>query len=400
MGFKSGEAAIVGLGLTDMTRRYTKPALTLGAEAIMAAAEDAGIEKAAIDGLLVNIGMSDEVNLLNLQASMGLRDLRLGTNMSAGGSTAGQMVQYAAMAVQAGLATAVACVYADAPLAVGQKGSDAYGMRSGRGGPRIGEVRLGGQAGLNAAYGFFGANTGYALAATRHMALYGTTQDQFGRVALSTRQWASKSPLAVYREPITMDDYHASRWVVEPFHLLDCCMVVNGAVAVIVTTSDRAKTLKQPPVYILGMGQGHPGNARRAGYENEISTGAVFARNTAFPMAGITNEDVDVCELYDCYTYTTIVTLEDYGFCKKGEGGPFVGDGKLGPGGSLPTNTGGGQLSGYYMWGMTPISEAVIQTRGQGEERQAPKNDVVLVSCQGGTLDYHSCLILSPASSS
>jgi acetyl-CoA acetyltransferase len=116
-------------------------------------------------------------------------------------------------------------------------------------------------------------------------------------------------------------------------------------------------------------------------------------------MAGITNDDIDVCELYDCYTYTTLVTLEDYGFCRKGEGGAFVEDGRLGPGGALPTNTGGGELSGYYMWGMTPLSEGVIQARGQGGERQVAKHDVVLISCQGGVLDYHGCLVLSPHAS-
>ncbi|MGD9895375.1 MAG: thiolase family protein, partial [Dehalococcoidia bacterium] len=179
-------------------------------------------------------------------------------------------------------------------------------------------------------------------------------------------------------------------------HLLDCTLVSNGGVAVIVTSAERARSLKQPPAYIVGMGQGHPGNPRRHGYENEVNTGAVLAKETAFTMAGITNDDVDVCELYDCYTYTTLVTLEDYGFCQKGEGGPFVADGRLGPGGSLPTNTGGGELSGYYMWGMTPLSEGVIQARGQGSERQVPKHDVVLVSCQGGVLDYHGCLVLSP----
>ncbi len=113
-------------------------------------------------------------------------------------------------------------------------------------------------------------------------------------------------------------------------------------------------------------------------------------------MAGVTNNDIDICELYDCYTYTTLVTLEDYGFCQKGEGGAFVSDGKLEPGGSLPTNTGGGQLSGYYMWGMTPLSEAIIQARGQAGERQVAKHDVILVSTQGGILDHHSSLILSP----
>jgi acetyl-CoA acetyltransferase len=144
------------------------------------------------------------------------------------------------------------------------------------------------------------------------------------------------------------------------------------------------------------MGQGHPGNPRRAGYENEVNTGAQIAAKTVFGTSGLTTDDINVCELYDCYTYTTLVTLEDYGFCKKGEGGDFVSGGRLGPGGALPTNTGGGQLSSYYMWGMTPLSEAVIQARGQGGERQAPKHDAVLVSMQGGTLDFHSSLILSP----
>ncbi|MBT5774360.1 MAG: hypothetical protein HOH95_08285 [Dehalococcoidia bacterium] len=182
----------------------------------------------------------------------------------------------------------------------------------------------------------------------------------------------------------------------EPFHLLDCTLVTNGAIAVVVTSRERAANLKQPPVYVTGMGQGHPGNLRRGGYENEINTGAVQAGKTAYAMAGVGPDDIDVRELYDCYTYTTLVTLEDYGFAKKGEGGPFVEDGKLGPGGSHPTNTGGGELSGYYMWGMTPLSEAVIQTRGQGGDHQVEKHDNVLVSTQGGILDQHATLILSP----
>jgi acetyl-CoA acetyltransferase len=125
-----------------------------------------------------------------------------------------------------------------------------------------------------------------------------------------------------------------------------------------------------------------------------IHTGAKLAGETAFRMAGIRREDIGACEIYDCYTYTVIVTLEDYGFCKKGEGGAFVEDGKLGPGGSLPTNTGGGQLSGYYMWGMTPLSEAVIQLQGAGGERQLTDPRYVLVTGNGGILSYHSCLIL------
>lgn len=387
----SGRAAIAGLGITEMTRQYTKPAAGLAADAVRLALEDAGLHKDELDGLLINSGISSGGPAggslgLGLQATLGLRNLRLMNHMNAAGSTAGQMVHYASLAISAGMANAVVCVFADTPLTPGQTAGGAYS--------RSGASR--GMAGLGAAYGFFGANTGYALAARRHMALYGTTQDQLGAIAVSTRAWATMNPRAMQRSPITLEDYHNSRWVVEPLHLLDCTLVSNGAVAVIVTSAERARGLGQPPVYVAGMGQGHPGNPRRAGYENEINTGALLAKETAFRMAGICNEDVGVCELYDCYTYTTLVTLEDYGFCKKGEGGPFVEDGKLGPGGSLPTNTGGGELSGYYMWGMTPLSEGIIQARGQGGERQVPKHDVVLVSCQGGILDYHACLVLSP----
>lgn len=381
----SGGAAIVGLGITDMTRHYIKPGAVLAAEAIRLAMDDAGLKKEQVDGLLTNAGLSDPIGL-GFHVTMGMRNLRLAAHMNAAGSTAGQMVQYASLAIQAGMANVVACVFADAPITPSRQGAEAYGQIR----------RQTGQAGLNAAYGFFGANTGYALAARRHMALYGTTHDQLGAIAVSNRQWAAGNPKAVFREPMTIEDYHTSRWVVEPLHLYDCCMVNNGAVAVIVASAERARELKQPPVYILGMGQGHPGNPRRTGFENEVNTGAVLAKESAFRMAGITNDNVDVCEFYDCYTYTTLVTLEDYGFCKKGEGGPFVSDGKLAPGGALPTNTGGGMLSAYYMWGMTPVSEGVIQARGQGGARQVPKHDVVLVSSQGGVLDYHACLVLSP----
>ena len=385
-------AAIAGLGITEMTRQYTGDATTLAVRAIALALEDAGLQKDDLDGLLINGGISSMNPSatgslgLSLQTTSGLRNLRLVNHMNAAGSTAAQMVHYASLAIEAGMANAVVCVFADAPLTPGQSAGGAYG-----------QVRsVTGMAGLGPAYGYFGANTGYALAAQRHMALYGTTHDQLGAIAVSTRAWATMNPRAMQRNPITLEDYHNSRWIVEPLHILDCTLVSNGAVAVIVTSSERARALKQPPVYVVGMGQGHPGNPRRKGYENEVNTGAALARDSAFRMAGITNDDVDVCEFYDCYTYTTLVTLEDYGFCKKGEGGAFVEDGKLGPGGSRPTNTGGGELSGYYMWGMTPLSEGVIQARGQGGERQVPKHDVVLVSCQGGVLDYHGCLVFSP----
>jgi acetyl-CoA acetyltransferase len=164
---------------------------------------------------------------------------------------------------------------------------------------------------------------------------------------------------------------------------------------VIVTSPERARDLKQPPVYVLGYGTCSPGDNLDSARHPAVETGARRSGEIAFRMAGITRDDIGTCQLYDCYTYTVLVTLEDYGFCKKGEGGPFVADGKLAPGGSLPTNTGGGQLSGYYMWAFTPLSEAVVQARGQGGARQVPRNDYVLVSGNGGILNFHSTLIVS-----
>jgi acetyl-CoA acetyltransferase len=184
--------------------------------------------------------------------------------------------------------------------------------------------------------------------------------------------------------------------IADPLHLLDCCLVSNGAIAVVVTTADRAAGLAQPPVHVLGWAQAHPGYTLERDSEFGLVTGAARSGPAALKMAGVGFEDVDVRELYDCYTYTTLVSLEDYGFCEKGEGGALAESGALAPGGSLPTNTGGGELSGYYMWGMTPLSEAVIQARGQGGERQVPKHDIVLVSGNGGVLDYHASLVLSP----
>ncbi|MBE7519258.1 MAG: thiolase family protein [Thermoflexaceae bacterium] len=385
----SARAAIVGLGMTEMSRSPIGDNQTLAARAIRLALADGGLSKDDLDGLLINTGATGNTWYpLGLQVAMGLRNLKLVNHMNAEGSTAAQMVQFAALAIDAGLATTVACVFVDTPLQAGQSAGGAYsGWRQMSGLNRITS---------GAAYGLLGATAQYALAARRHMALYGTTNDQFGAIAVSTRRWASLNPRAIMRQTITLEDYHNSRWVCEPFHLFDCSLVNNGAIAVILTSAARAPDITPAPVYVLGMGQGHPGNPRRDSSENEVMTGARMAGTTAFRMAGITVKDVDICELYDCYTYTTLVTLEDYGFCKKGEGGPFVEDGKLGPGGTLPTNTGGGQLSSYYMWGMTPLSEGIIQARGEGGERQVDKHDVVLVSCQGGILDYHATLILSP----
>jgi len=370
-------------------RRYDVTALDLAAEAVKLALEDCKLPKSKIDGLLVNGNMMSSEVRNNLQDALGLADLTFLNTMSAGGATAGSMVQYASFAIEAGLASVVALVFADAPL------RRETSVANSRYGVPVGPAP--GLEGLGRTYGDRGqAAIRYALAASRHMHLFGTTSEQLGAIAVAQRQWASLSPLAQKREPITLEDHQSSRMIAEPFRLLDCCLTSNGAVAVIMTSADRAKDGPRPPVFVRGVGQGHPGEPVRPGRDHGIRTGAVAAGPQALRQAEIGLEDVDVLQIYDSFTYTVLVTLEDYGFCPKGEGGPFVADGRLGVGGSLPCNTGGGQLSGYYAWGFTPLSEGIMQARGAAGERQVAQRDHVMVSGSGGFLNYHSTVILSP----
>ncbi|MCW2943463.1 MAG: hypothetical protein JWR24_180 [Actinoallomurus sp.] len=380
------DTAIAGLGMTELGKVYGRSPRRLAADAVRGAAADAGLALADLDGLIVSSGMSGSPGI-ELAGTLGLRDLRLLTQMNSFGATTGAMVSYAAAMIQSGAASAVACAFADAPLSPERSSGSAYHRDA---------PEWHGLGGLNAALGFRSVNAFYALAARRHMERYGTTSEQLGAIAVSTRQWAARNPLAQMRDPISLDDHQRSRWVVEPLHLLDCCLVSNGGIAVIVTSAERARDLAQPPVHVWGWGQGHPGHRMARGSDFGLTTGATISGPAALKMAGITASEITVCQIYDCYTYTTLVSLEDYGFCAKGEGGAFAASGALGPGGALPTNTGGGQLSAYYMWGMTPLSEAVIQARGQGGERQVARNDVTLVSGNGGILDHHSTLIVSP----
>lgn len=381
----SRRPVIAGLGITEMGKVYGRTPAQFAADAVRRAAEDAGLKLSDIDGLLTSSGIGGGVGL-GLQRDLGLTNLRLLTEMQAYGSTAGAMVQYASMAVQSGMADTIACVFADAPLKEKSASGAAY---AGFGTPV-------GWQGLMAASGIYGANPLYALAARRHMDTYGTTSEQLAQIAVAQRAWAVKNSLAQMREPITVADHQNSRMIADPFHLLDCCLVSNGGVALIVTSAGRAADLRQPAVYVLGWGQAHPGYELARGSDFGLVSGAATAGPAAMKMAGVTPADIDIVEVYDCYTFTVLITLEDYGFCAKGEGGAFVSSGVLGPDGSFPLNTGGGQLSSYYMWGMTPLSEAVIQARGQGGDRQVAKHDLVLVSGNGGILDHHSTLVLSP----
>jgi acetyl-CoA acetyltransferase len=377
-------AAIAGLGITEVGKVYGRSSKEFAADAVRLAAADAGLAVSDIDGLLVSSGVTRGLSI-GLQQTLALEDLAVLTEMQAYGATAGAMVTTACMAVESDMAEVVACVFGDAPLTQGRRTGAAYGGGSAPAGWR----------GMLSAAGISGANSMYALAARRHMLTYGTTSEQFAHIAVAQREWAMANPLAQMRTPMSIADHQSSRWVADPFRLLDCCLVSNGGIAVIVTTAERAAALRQPPVHVLGWGQSHPGHSLRRSEDFGLVTGAVRSSATAFAMSGLTVQDVDVFELYDCYTFTVLVSLEDYGLCAKGEGGPFAESGALGPNGTVKVNTGGGQLSGYYLWGMTPMSEGIIQARGQGGERQVERHDVVLVSGNGGVLDHHSTTLLS-----
>ena len=382
-------AAIAGLGLTEVGKVYGRSATSFAAEAVRLAVGDAGLNLHDLDGLLVTPGTQGHPTV-SLQHVLGLRDLRLLAEISVFGASPGVMVAHAAAAVARGEATAVACVFADAPLKPKGSSRDAFG-----GSPRRPPK---GMVGYRQVSGAVTPNVMYALAARRHMETFGTTSEQLGAIAVAQRSWAAHNPVAEFRAPLSIEEHQRSPLIAEPLHLLDCCLVSNGGAAVVVTSMERARDLAAPPVAILGWGQCHPGTPMAAGSELGLRSGAATSGPDALRMAGISVDDVDVLELYDCYTFTVLLTLEDYGFCAKGEGGAFVADGRLAPGGGLPCNTGGGQLSGFYLTGFTPLTEALLQLRRGAGTRQVPDAEIAMVSGNGGVLDHHATLVLGAAS--
>lgn len=375
-------SAIVGLGFSQISRKPVGTPRSLAAEAVRAAITDAGLKAADIDGLLLNPSSlaAEDAIPLRVQEDIGLRDLRLLCSIDAKGSAVVQMVQQATLAIQTGLATRVACVFADAPVAAKGVG-DAYAITS----------PLTGIAGWERQYGLFGATGAYALAANRHMALHGWGQDDLGAYVIACRQWAMLNPDAVIRKPLTLEEYRHSPWIVEPFHMLDCAYPMNGGIAVIVAAGEEADRA----VYVHGMGQGHPGRPALRQMP-EPRTGGHLAGERAYAMAGVTAADVTLCELYDAFSFTALLALEEYGFCPPGQGAAFVREGHTLPGGRLPVSTGGGHLAGGYLQGMTPLAEAIIQGRREAGDRQVSSPDVILVNGSGGRLEYHAALVLSP----
>lgn len=382
----TARCSIVGIGESAVGKVPDRSALQLQADATAAALTDAGLTIADIDGVITTPVRVEAWNMpCGVVASyLGIRPDYLLTVDLAGASGAA-MIHHAAMAIAAGQCTTVLCVAGQNLLSNRSRSHAVKTMaESGAAHPQF-EVPYGPLVASN-----------YALIARRHMHEYGTTEEQMAEVAVTMRKHASLNPNAHKRDMISVSDVLKSPMITSPLKILDCALVSDGAAAAIVTSADRARDLRQKPACLLGQGYG-----LRHSYIGETlnvtSSGAVDSGRKAFAMAGLKHSDIDVAELYDCFTITVIIELEDLGFCKKGEGGAFVQGGRIGLEGELPVTTHGGLLSGGHCGvggGFFHVLEAVRQIRGSAGARQIGNAETVLVHGNGGTIAIHCTLIL------
>lgn len=368
-------SVIAGVGHTAFGKLEGRSTISLNVEAARKALDDAGIEKARIDGLFVKAPTSkfEMMYAQKLAEALGLAP-RIGGVWDHGGASNISMISYAAMAIEAGQCEVALVCLADNP-ATGSR--HAYEKSWGD----------------DDVFGWFGTPSGYAMIAQRHMAQFGTTRDQLGAVVRACRRHGAANPNAQLRKPLSPDQYRQSRLIVAPLTRDDCCLVSDGGAAVVVMSADHARQLQvKKPVPILGFGQGQ---TSWEVVQRPVLTGtaAAVSAQTAFGMAGLRPGDIDVAQLYDCFSIVPLITLEDYGFCKKGEGGRFVEDGRLEIGGELPMNTAGGLLSETGMPGLQLVIEGVRQMRGESVN-QVPHARKCIVSNQGGIMHTHSTLIL------
>jgi acetyl-CoA acetyltransferase len=373
------KASIAGVGASRQGKLPGETSLSLITEAFRDALADSGIDKDDVDGLLTMPGTTSPEgakHYLTVGEHLGINPKFTGS-MAMGGATAGALVQIAAMAVATGMAEVVVCLFGDTARTGGSK----FDASAGRGD----------SWGL---WGMYGNAANSAIGARRHMELYGTTSEQLGWVAVTTRRHAALNPAATMREPMTIEDHQASRLIVEPLHLLDCCIISDGAAAIIVTTPERAADARKPAVHVWGMGQGH--TLENLGSKDwwylPHQTDSV---SRAYRMAGVGPRDISVAQLYDNFTIAVLFWLEHAGFVGVGESGPFVDGGeRIDLGGELPVNTAGGNLSESYMQGWLHIVEGVRQIRGEAGERQVANAELCLVTGRGMTLNTSSCLVL------
>ncbi|CAN5812744.1 thiolase [soil metagenome] len=381
------KAAIVGVAdavsPTGMLEGTTR---ALEVRMIREALDDAGLTLADVDGLFTNLSAGWAPSL-ELAEYLGISP-RWTDSTQTGGSSFEVHVEHAAAAIALGLCDVAVIVYAATPYSSFKNGGPGFGSRQASPAPTPG-------AEWEMAYGNRMPMGAYALAASRHFHQFGTTSEQLAQIAVDTRRWATMNPRARLQDPITVEDVLASPIQAAPLHKLDCCLVTDGAGALVLTSAERAKDLRKPPALVLGTGTCHT-HAMISEMPDLTTTGAAVSGPLAFAAAGLRPSDVDVAQLYDSFTITVLLLLEDLGFCPKGEGGAFVADGVLGPGGALPTNTTGGGLAYTHpgMFGMFLLVEAVRQLRGECGDRQVAGAEVALAHGSGGVLSAMSTTIL------
>ena len=374
-------AAIVGIGHTEFAKNIGRSEKRIALEAISAALDDAGIAPEEVDGLVrFNMETTDETEIaLNL----GIANLRFFGEIGYGGGCAAATVGHAVMAIATGRANVVVC----------------WRARNRGSGPRPWaqtDNRVRGPWQFSAPFGLVRPVDQIAMVARRHMHEYGTSEAHFGAVAVACRKHAQRNPAAMMQKPMSLADHAASRFISEPLHLLDCCLETDGALAVVLVSAERARDADKPPAYVLGASQGTgPDHVVMTNYHAQkfLQTPSTYAARDLFAQAGVKPADIDCAQFYDAFTPLVTLSLEEYGFCGEGEGGPFSEDGALQwPDGRLPVNTSGGGLSEAYVHGYNLLVEGVRQIRGSSTSQVA---DCKLCLVTSGAGVPTSALILS-----
>ena len=380
----SDQCAIAGIGYTDFSKKSGRTVLELATDACLKACNDAGISPDEVDGIISYQFAGDSVPSMAVATAMGLKNPQYVVEFSSGGNAANLIVLSATAALKAGLAKNILC----------------FRAMNGRSG-----FRLGGSRDLSAynvtqftaPYGWITYPQAMAMWCRRHMIKYGTTKEHLGSVAIAVRENAIDNERAILRTPLTMDQYLNARKIVDPFGLYDICLESDGACATLVTTAERARDMAKKPVYITGGAYGggiHQGedlfDAIR--WPEHAENFAPYIARDLWASCGLSPKDIDVAEIYDCFTYSILMALEGLGFCKPGEAGDFVKDGHIRRTGSLPVNTHGGLLSEAYVHGFNHVIEAVEQLRGESGVRQVKDAKVALTTA--GAMTCGSAMVL------
>ena len=376
-GLKRGGAAIVGAAESDLGKVAEEMSpLDLMAQGTQRALADCGASLKDVDGLFCATAQA-RLSVLALAEYLGLQPKYIDSTI-VGGSSFEYHVAHAAAAIALGLCNVAVVAYGSTQRSIGRRQAS---MR---------EINP-----YETPFRPFMPSSAYALAASRHMHQYGTTREQLAAVAVAAREWALLNPVAWEKKPLTIQEVLNARMVSYPFTVRDICLVTDGGGAIVITSAERARAFKKPPVYVLGCGQSITHNAISSMPDLTV-TGAVASGKEAYAMAKLGPADVDAVELYDAFTLNTMLFLEDLGFCKKGEGGAFVSGGRIGPKGSLPVNTNGGGLSYCHpgMYGLFVLIEAVRQLRGECGARQVKDCEVAIAHGNGGVLSSQSTVIL------